>query len=282
MKEGQELEFHNSYKEFELWEQEDLFVGNGKAPIKSITDSHSPCLPVIGITTYGRNAHNEFSSQTAYTDAVRLAGGIPVLLPPGELYAEHLLPSLDGLILAGGGDIEPDIYKGKAHPMVYSVDRERDTFELKLSQLALAHKLPILGICRGLQVLNVASGGDLVVHVPDVFGTDIFHRLEEPRRPTKHTVQVVPLSRLAKAMGTTTIHVASWHHQSVQAVPPGWQIVAYAPDGVIEAIEHEQHPWAIAVQWHPEMSAVDDPSQAALFRALVKAAVTHKLSSKVA
>ncbi len=275
MKEGQELEFH-SHNELRAWEQD--LLGGDDQTIKFTTDSPSTCRPIIGITTYGRNEHHEFSSQTAYTDAVRFAGGIPVLLTPGELYTEQLITFLDGLILSGGGDIEPHLYRGNMHPMVYNVDEERDVFELKLSKLALTLELPMLGICRGLQVLNVATGGDLVTHVPDRFGTDILHRLEDPRRPTKHAVQVVAQSRLAQAMGATTIHVPSWHHQSVQAVPHGWQIVAYAPDGVIEAIEHEHHPWAIAVQWHPEMSADDDPSQAALFQALVKAAVAYKLN----
>lgn len=231
--------------------------------------------PVIGITTYGRNKANEFCLQTAYIDAVRSAGGVPILLPPGDEHPDIVLSLLDGLILGGGGDIAPALYQGEHHPQVYSVDHERDAFELTLAKIAIESELPILGICRGLQVLTVAGGGDLIVHVPDLFGREVTHRMEEPNRPAQHEVVLTSDSRLLEMFKLDTVTVTSWHHQAVRSLPDNWRLAAHAPDGVIEAIEHESHPWAVAVQWHPEMSP-DDPLQHRLFHQLVEAAIASR------
>ena len=226
--------------------------------------------PVIGITMYGKNPEGDYSLQSAYVNSIRSAGGIPILLPPGDANPQIILTKLDGLILAGGGDIEPQIYNGSHHETVYAVDHERDRFELTLAELALAQAMPILGICRGLQVLNVVSGGDLIPHVPDYFGADTAHRHETEQKSSRHSVEVVANSKLAIALGVTNTEVTSWHHQAIRTVAPHWQVVATAPDGVIEAIEHIYHPWAIGVQWHPEM-ANGDTAQTRLFQALIKA-----------
>ncbi len=238
---------------------------------QNASQRESPITPIIGITTYGRNAAAEFTLQAVYVDAVRRAGGIPILLPPGETRCDRILQLVDGLILAGGGDIDPAIYGGDSHPAIYSVDAERDEFELSLAETVMAEGFPVLGICRGMQVLGVVSGGNLISHVPDRFGDDILHRLDNPRRPTSHTVEVNAQSRLAEVLKVTKTEVTSWHHQAVQSVSNGWSPVAFAPDGVIEAIEHQEHPWAVAVQWHPELSA-HCPAQKSLFHALVEAA----------
>ncbi|MDZ8227624.1 gamma-glutamyl-gamma-aminobutyrate hydrolase family protein [Nostoc sp. ChiVER01] len=236
--------------------------------------------PLIGITTYGRLAPLPFSLPSEYIDAVRASGGIPILLPPGEVEQAQLLDSLDGLIISGGGDIDPACYNGFVHPTIYSVDRERDAFELQLGKFALERHLPILGICRGLQILIVACGGTLIPHIPDVYGTSALHRLEpEPGRrlPTEHLVRIDVESLLADCLQNSHISVVSWHHQAVDKVPPGWRVVAHAwDDGVIEAVEHEQHPWAIGVQWHPELSILNHSHQR-LFQALVQAAHTQHL-----
>ncbi|MEO0827365.1 MAG: gamma-glutamyl-gamma-aminobutyrate hydrolase family protein [Cyanobacteria bacterium J06639_16] len=232
--------------------------------------------PLIGITTYGRNAHNQFHLYANYVEAVRLAGGVPVLLPPSEAQLEVLLKRLDGIIFTGGGDVSPDCFGGDSHPMIYSLDLERDRFELQFAKLALNANVPILGICRGLQVLNLASDGDkLIPHVPDVF-TTLGHRIEPPNvetraQPTNHWVQVNPESHLAQIVEAERIPVVSWHHQAIKTAPPGWQAVAHASDGLIEAIEHPYHPWLLAVQWHPEMS-IDDGYQLKIFQAFVAAA----------
>jgi len=239
--------------------------------------------PIIGITTYSRDEDGDFCLPGAYVDSVRKAGGVPILLPPGETDLEALFSFLDGLIFTGGGDIHPDLYGGEWHPTLYMVDTERDTFEVELARRALHSPLPVLGICRGLEVLSVATEGKLVPHVPDQFGEEVAHRTVETaegnapqyRKPTPHRVRIEPGSRLARIIGASDIPVMSWHHQATLTAPAGWRVVAWAPDGVIEAMEHQQHPWLIAVQWHPELSP-DDPYQKRLFRALVEAARGYK------
>lgn len=227
--------------------------------------------PIIGITTYARNEAGEISLPGHYLDAVVAAGGIPILLPPHQTQVDRLLNVIDGLIFAGGGDIDPSVYGGQPHPSIYLVDGDRDQFELTLAQAALSANLPTLGICRGLQILSVASGATLIPHVPDVFGDAIAHRLDHPRRPIPHPVQLVAGSRLARMMDTPEAIVESWHHQAVSAIPPGWQAAAYAADGLVEALERVDHPWMLAVQWHPELSP-HHPGHQRIFQALVTAA----------
>lgn len=226
--------------------------------------------PLIGLTTYGRAQTGQYALYDSYITAVRQAGGIPILLPPGETHLESILTRIDGLILTGGGDIAPDQYGGPDHPTIYKVDPERDAFELRLAELALAQPMPILGICRGLQILGLASGVDtLYAHIPDAFGTQTQHRTEDAQ-PLHHAVRLLSDSRLAQYLGTETLTVTSWHHQAIPTVPKGWQAVGWAPDGLIEAIEHQHHPWAIAVQWHPEMF-LDNPDHRQLFSVFVAA-----------
>lgn len=226
--------------------------------------------PIIGITTYARNQNQEFTLPAEYVDAVRRAGGIPILLPPGEPRQVHLLPHLDGVILSGGGDIDPAFYQGRHHQTIYMVDLERDRSEIELVRQVVQLNIPTLSICRGTQVLNVALGGTLVEHLPDEVGDDISHRLP-PSKPTYHPITIEPGSQLAEIIRQTQISPTSWHHQAVRQPAPGLKVVARAPDGTIEALEMPAHPWLIAVQWHPEMTAHDDPGQQRLFDALVKA-----------
>ena len=240
-------------------------------------------FPLIGITTYGRKADGQYPLHASYIEAVRIAGGVPVLLSPGDAYLDVLLTRLDGIIFTGGGDVSPDCFGGDRHPTIYGLDLDRDRFELRLAELALASDAPILGICRGLQVLNLVSNGDkLIPHVPDVFDS-ILHRIEPPSsqtraQPTRHWVQVSPHSHLAQIVEADCIPVVSWHHQAIKAAPAGWRITAQAPDGLIEAIEYPLHPWLLALQWHPEMS-LDDGYQTKIFHAFVAAAQKYKQRS---
>lgn len=227
--------------------------------------------PIIGITTYSRNEGGEFTLPGAYVDAVQQAGGVPILLPPNQPDPARILDIVDGLLFAGGGDLDPATYGGQPHHTIYLVDEERDSFELALAKLALTSDTPTLGICRGMQVLNVASGGTLITHVPEVYGDQITHRLDHPRRPIPHDVSLVPGSRLAALMGTNQVTVVSWHHQAVQQIPAGWRQVATAADGLVEAMEWEAHPWLVAVQWHPELSP-DAAEHQRLFQTLVRVA----------
>ncbi|MGD9763274.1 MAG: gamma-glutamyl-gamma-aminobutyrate hydrolase family protein [Candidatus Binatia bacterium] len=227
-------------------------------------------LRLVGISSYARSGKDvqSFSIPSGYVDAVRTAGAVPVVLPVGEPNPGKLLDALSALIISGGGDIDPKAYGGRAHETVYAVCGERDAFEFELTRAALADtRVPMLCICRGLQVLNVVCGGTLHTHLPDVVGDSVDHRLPE-RQPTRHLVRIDPDSRLAAILDTTACEVVSWHHQAIDRLGAGLRPVAWAEDGVTEAVESVDHPWCIAVQWHPELR-LDDTRQQRLFRALV-------------
>jgi putative glutamine amidotransferase len=259
------------------------------AELRVVAELQAESRPLaIGISCYARvGSPPVFSLPCGYVDAVRAAGATPVILPPGETQPERLLDLVDGLILAGGGDIAPRSYGGKPHETVYEVSEERDEFEFALARAALARTdVPLLCICRGMQVLNVACGGTLHAHVPERFGEKVVHRL--PRRlPTRHGVRIAANSRLAEILGVTDAHVCSWHHQAVDAVGSGLRAVAWAADDVIEGVEHATRPWCFGVQWHPEMQLTEPPARR-LFGALVQAsgekhgAVSVGRSSRIA
>jgi putative glutamine amidotransferase len=235
----------------------------------------SPRRPLIGITTYHRDRgeRERFHVPAAYVDAVRLEGGLPVLLPPGDARPDEILDSIDGLLLCGGGDIDPARFGGRdGHEAQYATCSERDGFELALAREALERRMPLLAICRGLQVLNVLRGGDLHVHLPDVVGVRVIHRLAQDRH-TMHPVRIEPASRLAAVLGTSAVEVASWHHQAVDRLGEGLRAVAWAEDGTIEAVELADHPEVLSVQWHPELQVADGGSpHRRLFRTLVQRA----------
>jgi len=228
--------------------------------------------PVIGISSYARDGElPAFSLPCGYVDGVRAAGATPVVLPPGEAHPEALLDVIDGLILSGGGDIAPAAYGGEPHETIYSVCEERDQFEFTLARAVLARPdVPLLCICRGMQVLNVVCGGTLHAHLPERFGDGVAHRLP-PRLTSRHPVRIEPHSRVAGILGATTVDACSWHHQAIDQIGDKLRPVAWAEDDVIEAVEHTAHPWCIGVQWHPEMQ-LDEVPQRGLFAALVAAA----------
>jgi putative glutamine amidotransferase len=227
--------------------------------------------PIIGITTYGRDERGRYTLPSEYVSAVERAGAVPVLIPPVPEHAERYLELVDGIVLAGGGDLDPAHYGGNAHDTIYSVDARRDALELALARRIVESRAPTLAICRGMQVLNVALGGTLIEHLPAVVGEDVLHRAP-PREPTPHSVKVKPGSRLAAVAGASEFSPMSWHHQAIRKPAPGFEVVGTAPDGTIEAVELPAHPWLIAVQWHPELTAETDPAQQRLFDALTAAA----------
>ena len=230
-----------------------------------------PNRPLIGISTYHREGEERprFHLPTAYVDAVRLAGGAPVLLPPGDAHPPRLVERLDGLVLAGGGDLHPEVAGGSLNDASYSMDRERDEFELGLIAAALDAARPLLTICRGTQVLNVACGGDLIGHLPDAVGEDVSHRASQVE-PTRHPVELAGDTRLAEIYGPGALDVASWHHQAVGRLGTGLRAVAWAPDGVVEALELGGAPQVLAVQWHPELDLEDGSPHRALFDVFVR------------
>ncbi len=225
---------------------------------------------LIGITTYPPNSTDRYELPQEYVAAVRRAGAIPVLIAPGEAQIDELLDRLDGVVLAGGGDIDPVRWGGEAHPTVEFVDPARDDLELELAQRVLDDGIPTLAVCRGMQVVNTALGGTLHVHLPDAVDSDVPHR-REPKWSHRHLVEAEAGSLVAETMGAEKVEPACWHHQAVARPGAGLAVTAWSPDGVIEAVELAGHPWMVAVQWHPEMTAADDQTQQALFDGLVDA-----------
>lgn len=235
--------------------------------------------PIIGITTSPRlvpvadRKAPAFTSLTTYSTMVLRAGGIPVLLvPTPEARIDDLLDRLDGVLLSGGGDVDPARYAGRHVEAVYGIDDARDTFEIAVARRLAERTMPTLCICRGIQVMNVALGGTLIEHIPDEPGDHADHWVEDPAmRP--HTVTLTPGSTTAKALGADEVTVNSIHHQAVRRVAGGLVATGHAPDGIIEAIAPIDDAWPMwGVQWHPEYLGADDPPSLALFTALIDAA----------
>jgi gamma-glutamyl-gamma-aminobutyrate hydrolase PuuD len=223
--------------------------------------------PLIGITTYVEPAswgHWQVEAALVpydYVRAVERAGGRAVLVPPDEEGIDEMLDALDGLIFSGGNDMDPEEYGAEAHPATTGTNPERDRGELALLEAALARDLPVLAICRGFEVLNVARGGDLVQHLPEIVGHED-HR-ETVGEFSEHTVRVDPSSRIGEIAGAVKSH----HHQGIGRIGNGLRDVAWAGDGTVEAIEDPEKPFVVGVLWHPE--AGEDQR---LFERLVDAA----------
>lgn len=245
--------------------------------------------PLIGITTYGRHEKkvinpafdHHFATPVQYVDAIRRAGGAAVLLPPGEEDIDSWLSILDGVVLSGGADICPKAYGGNPeHPELGPVHPDRDTAEIALTHALLRHgAMPVLFICRGLQILNVALQGTLHEHIEDLGKGDI-HRCPAEFW-AKQPVSVDADTSLSRSVGQKSIVTMSGHHQGLKRLAEGLRVIATAEDGIIEAVEVEGHPFALAVQWHPEASAGSDPDQQRIFDALIGAASGKSRSRQV-
>ncbi len=229
-------------------------------------------LPIIGLTTRRGNVGAYFQ---AYLDAIIRAGGEPELISYGltEEARQALHKRLDGILFTGGGDIAPGCFNGQPHPSVHGVDEERDTLEFSLLNTTVQEGKPFLGICRGFQVINVALGGTLYTHIKDQMPNALQHKYSSRTRRAylAHTVEVTEGSRLAGILGETKFQVNSMHHQGAKDIAAALRPVAYAPDGLVEAVELPNHPFGVAVQWHPECLP-DQPVTRRLFRAFVEAA----------
>jgi putative glutamine amidotransferase len=212
---------------------------------------------------------------TAYIDAVQLGGGLPLLIPNqlNEIEWRELYPGLNGILFTGGGDIRTDIFNGIPHPSVGEVDEARDTLELGLFRQVVDDGKPFLGICRGCQVANVALGGDLYTHIPDQLPNALRHNWypDIPRNYLAHPVRVEEGSHSALIFAEPYLQVNSLHHQGIKELAAGLKAVGFAPDGLVEAVEVPDHPFGIAVQWHPEWLTDQEPMRR-LFSAFIEAA----------
>ncbi|HEX6507888.1 MAG TPA: gamma-glutamyl-gamma-aminobutyrate hydrolase family protein [Chloroflexota bacterium] len=218
-----------------------------------------------------------------YIDAVIAAGGVPLLIPIGSdgEALDRIYPLLDGLLLPGGDDVAPERYGQERHAKLGEVSEKRDELELLIARRALKDELPILGICRGVQVLAVAAGGTLWQDVPSQYEASLRHDVREHGRDHLcHSIDVEDDSRLAAAIGSTQVTVNSFHHQAVRDIPEGFRVTARAHDGVVEAIETSNGSFAVGVQCHPEgMWKTTAPEFAGLFRAFVEAAQARAAST---
>jgi len=240
--------------------------------------------PLIGVTTsemrpsglstlrqQGEPAHPEMALGMTYLQAIERAGAVPVVLPPCVSDLEALISRLDGVCLSGGPDLDPEAYGVRErHEELGPTEPALDRFELALARAADRRGTPLLAICRGAQLLNVARGGTLIQHLPDAVGCEIEHRQREPADALGHAVEIEPGSRLAELLGWTEGRVNSFHHQAVDRLGRGLRVSARAPDGTVEAFEAPDRPFLVAVQWHAEY-LVGRPEHARLFDAFVAA-----------
>lgn len=217
---------------------------------------------------------NRVRLTAAYVTALENAGLVPLIVPPltSADAASAVLDSVAGLVLTGGEDVDPARYGEQRHEKVRAVNAARDATEAALIQEARARGTPVLAICRGIQMLNVALGGTLVQDIPSQCNTDIVHDEEGPRDSRSHEVSIEPGSLIAKAVGTEHLTVNSFHHQSVKRVADGMRVTARSPDGIIEGLEStEDDWWVMAVQWHPEeMNESTEPWDRGLFKAFAR------------
>ncbi len=241
----------------------------GARPLIVVTTSEVRASERVQLTPQGEPPQHEMALGLKYLTAIERAGGIPVVVPPLQPdAAAALLDHADGVCLSGGPDLDPVAYGQRKHAEAGPMWRELDGFELAFAREADARNVPLLAVCRGLQVLNVARGGTLHQHLPDVVGEQINHRQPEAGHQPTHGVALKQGSRVAAILGAVHAEVNSFHHQGVDVLGEGLTITGLADDGTVEAVEAGDREFLVAVQWHAECLAAHN----VLFEALVGAA----------
>lgn len=238
--------------------------------------------PLIGITCNTTIIEGEVFTgrgrtfvNSDYVASIVRAGGTPLLLPPvlDEAVIKAQVESLDGFVFSGGPDVDPLLYGEEPDSQLGVVNHERDTYEKRLVQLAGELGKPMLGICRGAQIINVACGGSLYQDIVKLDACTIKHMQSSVQRDALwHSAVIEPASKLAAVLGEHKLLVNSYHHQAIKTPAPGFAVVARAQDGTVEAVEREVGPWTIGVQWHPELLSANHASMLALFETLVREA----------
>jgi putative glutamine amidotransferase len=237
--------------------------------------------PIIGIGSDVQSPPGERERAfiyLTYVDALRRAGAIPVLIPPQPENAAELVCELDGVLLAGGDDCDPALYGEERHPTVDPMDQRRQLNDVSLAKAARERNIPVLGICLGVQVMNVAAGGSLVQDIASQVDTEIEHA-SVPEDRARHDVIIERGTKLSGIIGERELNVNSSHHQAIGRIGDGLRVTAHAPDGVIEGLEDPRHPFYVGVQWHPE-DMKDEGSASSLFGAFVDAARRYAKEKK--
>jgi len=234
--------------------------------------------PLIGITTtriQAKPARSSFQAvMSTYTDAVASAGGLPVLIPGNMegLPLTELFTRMDGLLLSGGGDIHPTFYRQTPRVELREVDASRNQMEIVLARMAADARRPLLAICRGLQVVNVALGGDLHQDIASSLPAGLCHDQPEAlEHETVHVIEILEGSRLRGIVGDSSLATNSFHHQAVDHIGRGLRVAARTSHGIVEAQELEEHPFGLCVQWHPEKMP-DHPTMRSIFASFINAA----------
>jgi putative glutamine amidotransferase len=249
-----------------------------RPPLVGVSTSEVRRASDHSVVPQGEPSRRELALGERYLDAVRSAGGLPVILTPVHGSAiDPLLERLDAVCLSGGPDLHPSAYGAEAHSELGPTEPELDLFELALVRRAVGRGMPVLGVCRGAQVLNVALGGTLHQHLPDL-GGELEHRQQAPGRETTHEVKLAPDSRLAKMVGRPELQVNSFHHQAPATLGSGLRAVGTAADGIVEAVENAGKGFVYGVQWHAEC-LVERPEHFALFEGLVQAGAEHSAAA---
>jgi putative glutamine amidotransferase len=235
--------------------------------------------PLIGIGSdvlHEEGERDRAFAYTTYIEALRRAGAVPVLIPPQPENAADIIDGLDGILLAGGEDCDPAVFGEARHPTVHTMDQRRQSNDLTLARVARERGIPTLGICLGVQVMNVASGGTLIQDIASAVETDIDHA-SEPSDRHRHEVMIEQGTKTAEIIRHDELNVNSSHHQAIGRVADGLRVTAHAPDGIIEGLEDPAHPFYVGVQWHPEDMAGEE-SASVLFQAFVEAARKYRNS----
>jgi putative glutamine amidotransferase len=244
-------------------------------PLIGVTTSEMRVAQNVEPTPQGEPPRKELALGLAYLRAVEAAGGLPLVIPPMPSQAiAPLIDRLHGLCLSGGPDLDPALYDAAPDPELGPIEPEADRFELELAREAHGRNLPILAICRGAQLLNVAAGGTLIQHLPDRVDGSLEHRQTAAAEKVTHLVELASGSLTAGVLGSSEIAVNSFHHQGVERLGRGLLAVAWSSDGVVEAIEAPARDFVVGVQWHAEC-LTERPEQMKLFSSFVEASQAY-------